>query len=385
MKYVLMAGLFLLMGYSIIYSLGFDVIEYSVSSYKEYNELREKAKEFGREDFNKREFDFPFVEEYQAGRSLEFYVNNAYEPERDFRIGLFYFDHSHFNKTMSKLDVSIDEISIYRPIESLDTDEFINQLIEFNKQGYKIRVNILFSNVENSDTLLSDIALGLYDNKILNFITKINNSGINDLIITTLHEFNSNYYPWGIYYGNNTIELYHSAFKHVVSLFRQNSNNFKFMINYNRKSTVFVDKEKNEYFKHTFAELYPGDEWVDYVGITSFNRAFTSPYHQTWDTFSNEFKDAYNQVIGFTNKPIIITEISSTSYVDSDLSYDSIKKADWIRQAIIDIDRIFTNVVSVTWFFKNKGIDSTGHSPLNWDLNTIDELQAFRHSVGKIK
>lgn len=316
----------------------------------------------------------PFIESYVPGRNDDFYKNRAHAPTRDLNVGVFYSGRNNLSDIEGRLGRKFDSISVYNTIEVLDEPRIVNELYSLNNQGYEIKFNILFNVSSRENTLLADIVAGRYDGQLLKFGQAIRDKGFNrPVLITTMHEFNFDYYPWGVYYGNNTPEKFKRAYRHIVDTLRSTGANLKFVVHYNRNSKRFSGKTR-----HSFADMYPGDRWVDYVGVSSFNRAFTSPHHSTFKPFKEDFKRAYDEIVKMTDRPIIVAETSSVSYKNYGMEKDTVLKADWITETFRVIDLEFPRVVAINWFLLNKGTDDTGSPPLDWSLNTADEISAFR-------
>jgi beta-mannanase len=87
-----------------------------------------------------------------------------------------------------------------------------------------------------------------------------------------------------------------------------------------------IPKEKNSYLSY-----YPGDGFVDYVGIDGYNWGDTQPWSK-WMSFSEIFKNRYDEVNKLLNKPVLVTEFSSVSSGGD--------KALWIREALSSIKKM---------------------------------------------
>ncbi len=77
-----------------------------------------------------------------------------------------------------------------------------------------------------------------------------------------------------------------------------------------------------------FSAYYPGDDWVDDVGLDGYN--FAAVHDVSWMSFTQLFQQSYQQLTALTSKPVMITETASTEAGGN--------KAGWITQAF---DRIF--------------------------------------------
>jgi len=181
--------------------------------------------------------------------------------------------------------------------------------------------------IQSSRYSLDDIIAGKYDQFIRDELESVKKTCKDQSVIIRFdHEMDTKigrigWYPWQ---GNP--EQYIAAWKHVVSISHEISPTIKWLWSPNRG--VQVTKQ-----------YYPGEEWVDYVGIT-INRNPKQFHYNNFGTFYGD-----NQlVIESFGKPIIISE---TTY-DQEGGTAALK-AEWINSMAA---YIATNpkIVSVSWF-----------------------------------
>lgn len=257
-----------------------------------------------------------------------------------------------------ELNVEFDHILQFQSVKSLN----YGKITPYLDRGYDVILNVEF---QDSYANLKQIAAGAYDSYLINLINAIKADG-RTVWLRPLHEFNGDWYNWGTLYSGNKIADFAPAWRHVVQLFRDNDAPVKFQLNYN------ANNGKND--KTPFSAFYPGDEWVDMVVITCYNRADTDQYPRPWRSFAENFEAPYNQVVALTSKPIGVAETSSTSR--------SGNKSQWILDAFNAIAYNFTRVEQVTWFLINKTVNGYYR---DWDLNTQQEKDAFTQGMTLLK
>lgn len=167
------------------------------------------------------------------------------------------------------------------------------------------------------------------------------------VILVPFHEMNGNWDPWDGTVNGNSPQSFIAAWKKVKGIF-SSATNVKFAWDINNESVP--DTAANR------ASVYwPGDAYVDYVGIDGFN--FGSP----WQTFSQMFDNAVSLVTPY-NKPIYIFSIASA---------DGAQKPAWITDALsVQIKKI-PNIKGWIWFNVNK--------EQNWLVNSsAASLTAFK-------
>jgi beta-mannanase len=120
------------------------------------------------------------------------------------------------------------------------------------------------------------------------------------------------------------------------------------------------------------AELYPGDAYVDQVGMDAYNwgtNVKPSGQQSSWRELSQVFGPTYQKLLGVTmSKPMVISETASSEQGGD--------KAAWIRRGMLtDVPNLFPRVQAVTWFNR----DPSGGGLLDWRLNSsLGSLAAFR-------
>jgi hypothetical protein len=253
-----------------------------------------------------------------------------------------------------RLDVRFNHILMFQNINRLN---YLKVRQELDK-GYSVVLTITF---RESYANLRDVREGAYDDRLVDLINRIKDDG-RELWVRPLHEFNGDWDSWDIYYPGNNPDDFIPAWKHIVTLFRERNAPVKFQIDYNR-----VNAGRNT---APFREFYPGDDWVDMVVISCYNRAFTDRAHNHWRSFKEQFKDAYEQVINMTDRPVGVAEMGTVS--------NGGDKPQWIIDAFTSIYYDFPRVREVNWFLNNKKFSDT---VCDWDLNTPEEEAAFKKAV----
>jgi hypothetical protein len=95
---------------------------------------------------------------------------------------------------------------------------------------------------------------------------------------------------------------------------------------------------------NSFAAYYPGDEYVDVVGLTGYNAGTYFP-GEKWRSFEEIYRPLYDRYMSFFDKPFMITEFSSNSAGGD--------KAAWIRDMFAKIAE-YPNIKAAVWW---NGVD----------------------------
>ena len=132
------------------------------------------------------------------------------------------------------------------------------------------------------------------------------------------HEMNGDWYPWSA--SKIGSEKYIAIYRHMKDVFdKVGTSNVKWIFSVNWED---IPKENN------FINCYPGDEYVDFIGIDGYNWGSTKPWSR-WLSFKEIFQKRHYEIVANFKKPIIISEFSTTSSGGD--------KAVWIREAMNNI------------------------------------------------
>ena len=201
----------------------------------------------------------------------------------------------------------------------------------------------------------NDVVLWKFDAQYTAFFQKVKEKNLH-VIFRTMHEMNGWRYP-----RSSNPEKFKAAWIHVWTLSRViwlNEENilFDFSVNHRDMPTKWIPSQTASLIQcnikkddcYHFEDYYPGDEFVDVVGFTFYNRwkansnrLWLSPtqilYDPNWNTYER---------IKALNKPIVIDEVATTS-VRYDWNYDFEKS----RNEYLNHDERKDNWIHQLWEF----------------------------------
>jgi beta-mannanase len=176
------------------------------------------------------------------------------------------------------------------------------------------------------------------------------------VIVRFAHEMNLSRYHWGGSmddYGPESPGKYRDMFRHVVRIFRESGAGnalFAFCPNAESVPNPMHDPEAGW---NRAARYYPGDEYVDVLGMDGYNWGTTRNFDEhgwdsRWETFEGIFKDIFDELKSLNrDKPLYVFETSSVSRGgDKNL---------WIREAFASAREWGVN--AVVWFHADKEED----------------------------
>lgn len=177
---------------------------------------------------------------------------------------------------------------------------------------------------------LWDIANGLYDAQL-----RASAQGVKDfgkpIIIGFAHEFNLTNSP---FYGDPA--AYIAAWRHVVELFEQSgATNVQWLWPPNYKS------DRPDEPKSDFNLYYPGDQYVDWIGVYGFNWGSDFSKGPGWVEFGYLFDEFLRNTACLYDKPLMVGPTGSVDLPGS--------KTEWIANIYRGLTE-YPNVRAVVWF-----------------------------------
>ena len=222
----------------------------------------------------------------------------------------------------------------------------VNELNNLLKSGYQpmITLEMQYADVKGvKQPRLEEIISGKFDSYLSTWANTIKKAD-GKIWIRVFHEFNGNWYPWCIANNNNDPKLFISAFRHIHKIFKQQkADNARFI--WCPNSTSFPQESWNY-----IVDAYPGDEYVDFVGVDIYNGAGES---NNWRSFRKEIIESYFLLTeNFPKKSFIICEVSSRER--DRFEGDVQTKPEWIAQMSEALKNDINKVQLITWFDAKK-------------------------------
>jgi hypothetical protein len=177
------------------------------------------------------------------------------------------------------------------------------------------------------------------------------------IYVRPMYEMNGWWAPWCARVNGNSPAQFVTAWRHMIDIARaEGATNIRW---------VWSPNVDSDGLGVPFADLYPGDAYVDWVGLDGFNRG-TSWSSTHWVDVDAIFAGSITRLRDLTSKPLLIGETGS-SEVGGD-------KAAWIRDGFARIPEDFPEVRAIVWYDKFE--PETG---IDWRVNSSEaSLAAFR-------
>jgi hypothetical protein len=188
--------------------------------------------------------------------------------------------------------------------------------------------------VSQPEFQLADLIDGSYDAEIRKWATAARNWA-HPFFLRFDWEMNGNWYPWAEGVNGNTAGEYVEAWRHVHDVFTE--------VGATNASWVWCPYVNPNGNLQPIANLYPGDEYVDWTCLDGYNYGTSKPTTK-WRSFSYLFSPQYAEITGTIapSKPMLIAEVASAEQGGS--------KAAWITEMLSELPTGFPDVRGVMWF-----------------------------------
>lgn len=185
---------------------------------------------------------------------------------------------------------------------------------------------------------LDRIARGEHDAYVRRWARQVRAWG-RPIIIRFAHEMNGDWYPWAEGVNGNEAGDHAAAWRHVVGVFRRAK----------VRNVTWSWSANVPYPGSTpIRSLYPGDAYVDRVGLDGYNWGNTQSW-STWQSFGELFGPGLAQLRAVSRRPLHVDETAAPSRSGGD-------KAAWIANMWDWLDA-HPEVRGVTWFSLRKEVD----------------------------
>ena len=194
------------------------------------------------------------------------------------------------------------------------------------------------------------IAQGAQDDYVRKYARDVKAWG-QPLMLRLAHEMNGSWYPWatafpknadnGARNNGNTPADYVAMWRHVWEIFQSEKADNAFWVW--SPNLLFINAANSpQQAQQDYRDLYPGDKYVDWLGIDGYNNGVKDQ----WRSFSELFGPSYQALTQLSDKPLMIAEFGCTEGGAPQGS----SKAQWITQSLLhDIPEQFPRVKLINW------------------------------------
>lgn len=231
---------------------------------------------------------------------------------------------------------TLDEnLPLYGLQQAFDNHNYVELTLQTIRPGL---ANALSANHQDTNaSVIYDILDGQYDDYLNEYAEQLKSFG-HPVLFRLNNEMNGDWCWYSAYYTAKDAELYKALWIYVHTIFAEHHVDNVIWI-WNPHDVSRPDFKWNHYMTY-----YPGDEYVDVIGLTGYNTG-TYFHGEHWRDFNSIYQPLYAEYSGLFFKPFMISEFGSNS-VGGD-------KAQWINTMFDNIKQ-FDNIKIAIWW---SGID----------------------------
>jgi len=179
------------------------------------------------------------------------------------------------------------------------------------------------------------------------------------------HEMNGNWYPWSAE-GTNRPNDYVRMWRHVKSLFFNKGMERRHLQWIWCVNATDVGNYKAESF-------YPGNNYVDWVGIDGYNWGKTQAWSE-WQDPAQVFGDMLRRLRRVTSKPVAIGEVATTTSTTTGNKIAD--KSQWITNIFQYAQS--QNIKAIAWFNQDKETDWAVFGGDRGDSTFVDNGKTYK-------
>lgn len=233
------------------------------------------------------------------------------------------------------------------------------------KEGRMLELTLQTLNQDkHKGNMIYDVLNGKYDTYLKNYVQDVKDYG-EPILFRVGNEMNGDWCVYSAYHTSKDTEIYKAFYKYIYHLFEEaGADNVIWVWNPNAKS--FPDFKWNDALCY-----YPGDEYVDVIGLTNYN---TGTYYtdEKWVEFADLYDDLYDQYCKTYEKPLMITEFASSS-IGGD-------KAQWVQNMFQQIKKYERLKIAIWW--SSCDYDADGNISRPYFIDETEEItNVFRENL----
>ena len=280
-------------------------------------------------------------------------------------------DFTELKKIEAKLDFTFPFLLYYTGVQEYK-DKHPNLELALNnakKEGRILELTLqTVAQSPGKGNMVYDILDGKYDTYLKNYANAVADSGA-PILFRLGNEMNGDWCVYSSHHTSKDTDIFKAFYRYVYQIFQDaGADNVIWVWNPNAKA--FPEFKWNDELCY-----YPGDEYVDVIGMTSYN---TGTYYESekWMEFDEMYDSLYGKYAAQYEKPLMITEFSSSSVGGS--------KEDWVTNMFRNISKYDRIKVAVWW--DGCDWDADGNVARSYFIDETDALvQIFRENLAHYK
>lgn len=250
-----------------------------------------------------------------------------------------------------------------------DQSTLRNSLINAKKEGRIIELSLQTTAQDRREgNMVYDILDGKYDVFLDSFIEEIKEAKT-PILMRFCNEMNGDWCQYSSFHTSKDTELFKELYQYVYDRFEEKGAGQYAIWVWNPNERSLPEFKWNDELMY-----YPGDSYVDVVGLTGYN---TGTYYEAekWRSFHDIYAVPYNRAIKNYDKPLMITEFASSSVGGN--------KEEWIREMFQQIKKYPEIKVAIWW--SGRDLDANGNvARPYWIDETNGTMEVFKENLQKV-
>ena len=235
-------------------------------------------------------------------------------------------------------------------------------------RGQVLELTLQATDVGNGTNMMYAILQGEYDT-YLRWYAKTIADFAHPVLFRLHNEMNGDWCPYAGYRTSKDPVICNEVYRYIYGIFEECGANRNTIWVWNPNSRSFPEFDWNHSLMY-----YPGDEYVDVVGMTAYNTGtYYARYGEKWQEFETLYADLYEEYCRLYAQPLMITEFSCAN-----MGGDKNRWVENMFSVIIRYDRI---KIAVWW--DHCDYDRSGNVARSYVLDETPELlKIFRKNIG---
>jgi len=211
--------------------------------------------------------------------------------------------------------------------------------------------------------MVYDVLSGKYDMFLRDYALTIKDFG-HPVIFRLGNEMNGDWCPYAGYNTSRDPMVFKEFYRYIYSIFEEAGVNNTIWV-WNPNAESFPNFKWNDTLMY-----YPGDEYVDVVGLTAYN---TGTYYaskgEKWQEFDELYSNLYNEYYRNFGQPLMICEFASASHGGD--------KTQWVSSMFENI-KYYSNIKVAIWW-DGRDRDANGNIARSYYIDDpVSVLDVFK-------
>ena len=237
-------------------------------------------------------------------------------------------------------------------------------------QGKTVELTLQTNDAEDGGNMVYDILNGDHDAYLREYARMVADFG-GPVLFRLGNEMNGEWCPYSAHHTARDTEIYKALYRYVYAIFEEAGADNVIWV-WNPNGVSFPGFKWNHELMY-----YPGDEYVDIVGMTAYN---TGTYYyasgERWIEFDTLYDGLYGSYLARYGQPLMITEFAC-----SGMGGD---KEAWVAGMFEHIRRYDRIKIAVWW--DGKDLDKNGDVSRSYVIDDPPELtELFRRYLTELK